>query len=98
MKLKDKFDSIFTLTEERIEHIKLRHPEMESLIDEIKNVLADPDLIVQNDMDENIRLYHKSYKDMGTYLVVVVNINKSFVITAYQSFGIKRGEIVWKKG
>ena len=40
--------------------------------------------------------YNKYFKELKAYIVVIVNISKKFVITAYISEGIKKGEIIWK--
>ena len=83
------------LTAERWTHIVLRHPEVSVHFNDISSVLNDPDIIIRSRFEENARLYHKKYKDY--YLVVVVDTFKKFVVTAYASYHIKKGDLEWKK-
>lgn len=93
--LEDLFGIKVKLTDERLNHILLRHPEVSSNIDDFANTLKGPDIIIKSRIDENSWLYHKKFKTY--YLVIVVNKLEKFIITAYTSYSIKKGDIEWKK-
>lgn len=61
------------LNSERWNHLVLRHPEMNKYLEEIKEVLHNPDIIVRDNFEDNVILYHKYYKVQGTYIVTVVD-------------------------
>jgi hypothetical protein len=87
------------LTEERRKHI-LEHPEMKGLMPRIQETLSEPQRVIQSLSDKEDNLYYKFY--VGTkvgdkYLCVVVKIVKqnAFILTAYLTDTIKKGEIIW---
>ena len=87
------------LTQERQKHI-LEHPEMRGMLSRIKETLAGPQRVIQSLSDKDANLYYRFY--IGTkvgdkYLCVVVKTVKkdSFVLTAYLTDSVKKGEIVW---
>jgi hypothetical protein len=89
------------LTDERLKHI-LEHPEMKSMSHAIEETLARPEKVVQSVSDSEAHLYYRFY--IGTrvgdkYLCVVVKVkvDAAFVLTAYLTDTIKRGEIIWPK-
>ena len=91
----DLFGNRINLTEERWEHIVLRHPEIKMAENALPEALKNPDIIVKSRYNESAKLYHKKYEDY--YIVVLADINKKFIITAYTSHHIKKGEVEWKK-
>lgn len=66
MKIKDVVNNEFYLPDERIKHIKEKHPEI--TIDLIKASLSNPDYIVVSGIDDHIKVYHKK---KGKYYIVV---------------------------
>ena len=87
------------LTDERRKHI-LEHPEMQGMILCIKETLLKPQRIIQSVSDAEAQLYYRFY--IGTkvgdkYLCVVVKDSKkdAFILTAYLTDSIKKGDIVW---
>ena len=87
------------LTEERRKHI-LEHPEMKGMLRCIKETLSKPQQVVQSISDRDANLYYRFYigtKVGNKYLCVVVKtVNKdAFVLTAYLTDSIKKGEIIW---
>jgi hypothetical protein len=89
------------LTEERLRHI-LSHPEMAGLEAAITEAVRKPQAVVISRSDENVRLFYrlKSTAIFGEkWLCVVIKYaaSDSFVLTAYLTDKIKRGEIVWPK-
>jgi hypothetical protein len=89
------------LTDERLNHIK-EHPEMVTHTEKINETLISPDIVIQSKSDKEARLYYKYYEDLSIgnkYLCIVVKFKKKdvFVITAYFTDSIKKGEVVWRK-
>ena len=89
------------LTEERLKHI-LGHPEMTEIAHNIGRTLLRPEKVVQSLSDSEAQLYYRFY--LGTrvgdkYLCVVVKVKEgdAFVLTAYLTDSIKKGEILWPK-
>ena len=87
------------LTDERLAHI-LEHPEMGGLEDAIGETLARPQRVIQSLSDLQARLYYRYY--VGTrvddkYLCVVVKVvgADAFVLTAYLTDTIKKGQQLW---
>ena len=93
MKIKDIFGNELSLPDERINHIKEKHPEI--TINLIKSVLNNPDYIMISSVDENIKIYHK--KKGKYYIVAVINIYKKLIITSYTSDKLKKGDIEWTR-
>ena len=90
------------LTSERQEHIENDHPEMSGQIDKIHDTLLNPDIIVRSRTDSNVELFYQHYKTTPIsekYLCIIVKIlvDDLFIITAYFTDTIKRGEVLWKK-
>jgi len=89
------------LTEERTAHI-LEHAEMGGQIDKLGEVLQEPDVIVQSQHDTEVYLYHKHYAATPVtekYLLVAVKVaeDDAFVLTAFFTNAITKGERLWEK-
>ena len=87
------------LTEERWAHV-LDHPEMVDQRERLEETLAEPDMVVATVTDSKVLAYHRLYEATPVtrkYLVVVVKLEPgdAFVLTAYFSSRLKRGQIVW---
>ncbi len=100
--LNDIYKRKIRFTDERRLHIENTHPEMRKQIDKIKQTLLEPDCIIISQTDKNVNLYYKYYPITPVtekYLCVVVKTlhNDSFIITAYFTDTIKRGEKIWEK-
>ena len=98
---KDIYNRRIQLTDERQEHIEVDHPEMYEQIDKIQDTLSDPDIIVRSRTDPEIELFYRHYDITPVtekYLCVVVKVlvGHMFIITAYFTDTIKRGEILWE--
>ena len=93
MKIKDVFGNEFSLPDERIKHIKNKHPEITITL--IKATLSNPNYIVVSSIDEYVKIYHK--KKGKYYIVVIADIHKRLIITSYTSDKLKKGGIVWTK-
>lgn len=102
MKLLSDYEGrIIRLTDERLEHI-LEHPEMKEMSRSIEETLANPERVIQSISDPDARLYYRFY--IGTrvgdkYLCVVVKVKQddAFIITAYLTNTMKKGDVIWTK-
>ncbi len=101
MNLIDYAGNVIRLTDERLAHIK-EHPEMVINTAKINEALASPDIVVKSKTDEEARLYYRYYEGLSIgnkYLCVVVKFKEAdaFVVTAYFTDSIKKGDVIWKK-
>lgn len=68
----------------------------------IQDTLLKPDMIVKSRTDSEVELFYRHYVTTPVsekYLCVVVKISVSgrFIVTAYFTDTIKRGEVIWEK-
>ncbi len=89
------------VTNERIAHI-LEHPEMAGMETSIAEALRNPDLVVRSLSDDAASLYYLRCRDTPVgekYLCAVVKEGAadSFLLTAYLTDTMKKGDMVWKK-
>ena len=87
------------LTDERFAHI-LDHPEMVDMEGRIAETLSSPEQVVESLSDAEARLYYRFY--VGTrvgdkYLCVVVKVQSAdaFIVTAYLTDKVKKGNLLW---
>ena len=99
-RLQDYQGRLIRLTAERWAHIR-EHPEMAGMAQAIAETLASPAVVVQSLADPQAHLYHRFY--LGTrvgdkYLCVVVKIREAdaFVLTAYLTDRVRKGEVLWR--
>lgn len=98
----DFFGRSVRLTEERRRHIEGDHPEMRGQIERIGETLMDPDIIVRSRSDRDVELFFKHYTLTPVsekYMCVVAKTLQSdaFIVTAYYTDRVKRGEAIWKR-
>ena len=101
MNLVDYAGNVIRLTDERLAHIK-EHPEMTLHAEKINETLADPEVVVRSKSDDEARLYYRHYAGLpigNKYMCIVVKFKEAnaFVITAYFTDSIKKGETIWRK-
>lgn len=99
--LKDIHNRQIRLTDERQEHIELDHPEMSGQLGKIRETLLRPIVIVRSRTDLDVELFYRHYDVTPVnekYLCVVVKAltGSMFIITAYFTDTIKRGEVLWE--
>jgi len=99
--LRDVWGNGVSLTEERRVHL-LEHPEMRGQEAKLAETLLEPDAVIRAQSDDTIRLFHRFYRRIAIgdkYLCVVVKYMEDsvFIITAYFTDKVKRGEVLWKK-
>lgn len=83
--------------------VEVKHPEsfnpigFEKSIEFTKETLREPDVVIREQMDPGVCLYYKYY---GKYSLCVVakHLNgDGYIITAYMTDHIKKGEIIYEK-
>ena len=95
-------DRILRLTDERWEHV-LSHPEHdESTLQRISETVRDPDRAVRSRTDNTVTLLYRWYDRTpvtSKYLCVVAKTETAdpFIITAYFTDAIKKGEMLWSR-
>lgn len=99
---KDTHNRQIRLTDERQDHIETDHPEMSGQIEKIQDTLLNPDIIIRSRTDLEVELFYRHYDITPVtekYLSVVVKVlgDDLFIITAYFTDTIKRGEILWQR-
>ena len=99
---RDVYNRSIRLTRERQKHFETAHPEMAGSSLRISETLAKPDRIVRSVTDGAVELFYRHYATTPVttkFLCVVVKVeaNDYFVITAYYTDTIKRGENLWQK-
>jgi len=99
---KDLFGNPIRLSEERYSHLLDAHPEMKGQLNRMRLTLLTPEWIIRSNSDSDVVLYYKNFvktKVGNKYLCIVVKIlqNDYYVLTAYFTDTIKRGEIIWHR-
>jgi hypothetical protein len=89
-------------TTERRRHILKHHPEMMEWVDKIGTVLARPERVVRSRSDPEAELYYvwqTRTRVRSKYLCVVVIVREqdAFVLTAYLTDSIKKGQVLWPR-
>jgi len=75
---------------------------MSGQINKIQETVSNPDKIVRSRTDPDVELFYRHYDATPVtekYLCVVVKVlvDDIFIITAYFTDKIKKGEILWEK-
>jgi len=84
------------LTDERISHIE-KHAELQGMEDQIEEALKEPDLVIRgHDVNLNYRYYNTRVGNKWLCVVVKYSVDDAFVLTAYLTNRVKKGEILWK--
>lgn len=101
LELRDVWGNGVSLTEVRRIHL-LEHPEMREQENKISQTLLEPDVVVQSQSDDTVRLFRRFYRRLtigDKYLCVVVKYVEGdvFIITAYFTDKVKKGDVLWKK-
>jgi hypothetical protein len=101
-RLRDHKGRTIRLSDERLSHLESEHPEMSGELNHISETLAGPDRILRSGTDSSVELFYKHYPSTPVstkFLCVVVKTTKddNFIITAYFTDTMKRGEVLWEK-
>ena len=98
----DKKGRQIRLSEEREEHLKSEHPEMENQLNSIALTLIEPDRIIRSRTDDEVELYYRLFETTPVtrkHLCIVVKAPgaDSFIITVYFTDSVKKGDVLWEK-
>lgn len=90
------------LTDESVEHIIRKHPEVKPYIERVTETVEKPDLIIQGELGELKALkFYESLHIGSKYMVVPYRekVSEGFIITAYFTSSLDRvkGAIVWRR-
>jgi hypothetical protein len=96
----DIFNRNIRFTDERLGHIELDHPEMSGQIDKIAETLQNPEIVIRSSSDSEVELFYRYYSETPVgdrYMCVIVKGRGKdlFIITAYFTDTVKRGETLW---
>lgn len=99
--VQDRFGRAVRLTDERITHI-LEHEEMKDQLDKVEETVREPDVVVRSQRDLDVHLYHKHYPttpvtEKDLLVAIKVTQTDAFVLTAFFTDTIKKGERIWEK-
>lgn len=100
MQIRDVFQKTIQLSAERWKHIVQQHPEMKPHIEQVRTALSDPDYVKRSSSDDDVLLYYRFVSEIfgGKYVLVAVKRNeRDFVVTAYITDKIKKGEEIWRR-
>lgn len=97
--LKDFSGRLVRLSTERLKHI-LDHPEMKGMTSKIAHTLTHPQKVIQSISDPQAKLYYRFYigtkvGDKFLCVVVKMTMEDAFILTAYLTDVVKKGEIIW---
>ncbi len=89
------------LSDDRERHITYRHADLlPYLLEYVAGTLASPDLILRKrPTDNDIQFYRWYYGNWNKYVVVVVvkDPGRNWIITAFPSDRVPRGELLWQR-
>ncbi len=90
------------MTDERLRHLEIDHPEMAGQMSRIAETLDDPDRMVRSRTEATVELFDKWYASTpvtAKFPCVVVKTlpDDPFMITAYHTGAVNRGEVLWEK-
>jgi hypothetical protein len=75
-----------------------KHPDLEELEELVTLTLASPDEIRRSSRDAGVLLFYRQRQEKRWVVAVARRLNgDGFLITAYQTDGIKEGEMLWLK-
>jgi len=99
--LQDRFGRAVRLTDERITHI-LKHDEMAGQLNKVEETIREPDVVGRSQRNPDIHLYHKHYSttpvtEKDLLVAIKVTQMEAFVLTAFFTDAIKKGERIWEK-
>lgn len=96
-----KLGKVVSLSDDRWKHV-LSHPEMQNQRRRIKETLVDPDEIRASIHSTQTWLFYKLYAKTPVttkFLLVIVKVldEEGFIVTAFFTDKIKKGDLIWKK-
>ena len=76
----------------------IKHPVMKGRLEDVKQTLANPDVINLSKSDSQVYLFYRTDGQKRWVCAVTKRLNgNGFLITAYRTSAIKEGENIWQK-
>jgi len=99
---KDVYGRNLRLTDERLDHFEKDHPEMAGQIYKVIETLSQPEIVVRSRTDSEAELFYRHYVmtpvgEKYMCVVVKVGVDDIFILTAYFTDTIKKGDVLWEK-
>lgn len=90
------------LSAERLAHVEAVHPEMIGQANRVAETLAQPDKVTRSNTDPAVELLYRLYASTpvtSKFLCVVVKSRgeNHFIVTAYYTDSVKKGEVLWER-
>ena len=73
----------------------VKHPILESRLDDIINTLTDPFEVRRSTKDPNVLLFYRTFASRLLCVVTRRENGTGFLITVYPTDSLKKGDIVW---
>jgi len=77
--------------------IESKHPIIRRYEKEVKETLKEPVEVRKSKKDPSVYLYYRRYERYYVCVLAKHLDGEGFIITAYLSDNVKRGEIVWRR-
>jgi hypothetical protein len=78
--------------------VSTKHPDMEGRLDLVKQSLEDPEIVVLSIADTTVYLFYRAFGPKRWVCSVAKRLNGTgFLVTAYVTDSIKKGQEVWHK-
>lgn len=89
------------LGDDQWKHVR-EHPEMVDQMDRLRETVVEPDEVRRSIYDASVWLFYRHYKTTPVtekYLLAVVRVEneEGFIVTAFFTDTMKRGDSVWSK-
>jgi hypothetical protein len=81
------------------EIVRFKHPAVGKYENELKESVAQPDVIRSSSKDSDLHLYYRQLRSRKNLCVVVAprDSDERFVVTAYLTKRVKQGDELWKR-
>ena len=93
---------IVEITDERYGHVLENHGDFAlDYWERARETIRDPDLVVRRHQDEGAVMIYRWYDDIDKNVMVAVRTDpggRNWLVTAYMTRDIARGELLWVKG
>ena len=101
LEVHSKLEKVIRLDDYRWRHV-LAHPEMDSQLSKVEETLVDPDEVRESVRSSSVWLFYKLYIKTSIsrkYLLVAAQVldGEGFIVTAFFTDKVKRGDLIWKK-
>ena len=84
--------------------IEVKHPEsfknmgLNNALILVKQALKNPEIVIKERLDPSVFIYYMNYKERYFICVIAKHLNgEGYIITAYITDRIKKGEVVYEK-